>query len=93
MLRRHCLECQTTDGRAIPPIHFPDPVRRDTVSDEPGLQTQWHEVSGTVAEPLHGRDVEVVVVIVTDDHDIDRRQDRVIDHVARVTPWPDERNR
>ena len=80
------------DAVLIPPVEFDDVLAAHAM--HPAGQAHGHEPAGVGSEArvqhLHTAVVEVVVVVVADDHGMDVRQ--VVDaarHVP-VAPWPRE---
>ena len=60
--------------RRLPPVHFNDPLRIHTLPHQPPRKPDGHVVLRLVAECPDGSDIQVVVVVMGDNHRVNGRQ-------------------
>jgi len=61
------------EHRRVPPIHLYDVLEVREVGLEPRLIAEWNEVRDVGSQRLYRGIVQVVVVVVRDDHHVGRR--------------------
>ncbi len=74
VLRRHARDLRRTHFRGLPPVELVDVLAPSSPRGHHAPQAKRRDERRTVADSTERRRLEMIVVVVTDEHEIDRRQ-------------------